>query len=72
MMRWFWIDKRFAWPFVTAIVFLSLGLLLADFAWRVLVIPLESLIALVFALYVAATLIGIALRTWFGRRRRSS
>lgn len=72
MMRWFWIDGRFAWPFVTAIVFLSLALLIADFAWRVLVIPLESLVALVFALCVAFALTGIALKTWFGRRKRSS
>lgn len=57
MMRWFWIEGRFSWPFVAAIVFLSLVLVVADFIWRVLVVPAETLVALAGVACVAAVLL---------------
>ena len=57
MMRWFWIEERFSWPFVAAIVFLSLVLVVADFIWRVLVVPAETLVALAGVACVAAVLL---------------
>ncbi len=53
MRRWFWIDGRFSWLFVTAVVFLTLLFLTADFAWRVLVIPFETLA-------IATVLVGVS------------
>lgn len=57
MMRWFWMERRFSWPFVAAIVFLSLVLVVADFIWRVLVVPAETLVALAGVACVAAVLL---------------
>ena len=70
MTRWFWFDGRLSWPFVAVIVFLSLILLLADLVWRVLVIPLETLLALTIAIGVVAilSLIGVNLLLRRGRQ----
>lgn len=67
MMRWFWIEGRFSWPFVAAIVFLSLVLVVADFIWRVLVVPAETLVALAVVTCVAAALLFVVVMRFLRR-----
>jgi|KBSMisStaDraftv2_1062788.scaffolds.fasta_scaffold6276148_1 ABC-type Fe3+-siderophore transport system permease subunit len=67
MMRWFWIEGRFSWPFVAAIVFLSLVLVVADFIWRVLVVPAETLVALAVVACVAAALLFVVVMRFLRR-----
>jgi len=66
-MRWFWIEGRFSWPFVAAIVFLSLVLVVADFIWRVLVVPAETLVALAVVACVAAALLFVVVMRFLRR-----
>ena len=42
MKHLIWQDGRFAWPFFTAVVFLTVSMLLADYAWRVTVAPIGT------------------------------
>lgn len=44
MKRWCWIDGRLPWLFVAMVAFVSASAVGFDFAWRVLVLPFESLI----------------------------
>ena len=44
MMRLFWVDGRFAWPFVVTLAAMTVFLVAFDFAWRLLRIPFESLV----------------------------
>jgi hypothetical protein len=44
MKRWLWVQGRFSWSFVAAIVIVSLALVLADIAWRLLIMPLETML----------------------------
>ena len=71
MMRLFWVDGRFAWPFVAAVAYVTFCILGFDFAWRLVVLPFSRLViyAAVVDLAVAALLICI----WFaaGRKNRS-
>ncbi len=67
MMRWFWIEGRFSWPFVAAIVFLSLVLVVADFVWRVLVVPAETLVALAVVACVAMALLFVVVMRFLRR-----
>ena len=39
-----WIDGRFSWPFVAGIVFATASLLCADFVWRTVVLPFDTLL----------------------------
>ena len=52
MTRWIWIEGRFAWPFVVTILLLALGLVAADFLWRVLTLPFETLAMVYLAAFV--------------------
>ena len=63
MRQMFWRDDRLGWPFVFLVVFPSLFLLAADFAWRVLTIPFETLLiaATVFGFLCILCLIGLYL-----------
>lgn len=38
-----WIDGRFAWPVVVAVVFSTVALLAVDFAWRTVQVPVSLL-----------------------------
>jgi hypothetical protein len=62
MTHWFWIDGRFAWPFVAALVLLAWGLVGADFIWRELTIPFETLAMIFLAafVFVAGTAVVLA------------
>jgi hypothetical protein len=71
MKRWFWCNGRFGWPLVGTVLFLSVGLLAADFAWRVLVMPSETLAAVVVGVCVVVLLIIIGLRFLARQRKRS-
>lgn len=43
-MRLIWTYGRFGWPLVAAIGFLSVSLIAADFAWRVLIVSFETFV----------------------------
>ena len=49
-----WINGRIAWPLVMTVVLLALGLVGADFLWRELTIPFETL-----AIIFLVTVIGV-------------
>lgn len=66
MKKWFWIDGRFSWRFIVAVVYVTLWLLTVDFAWLVLVLPIGTLL-------IYAVVIGIALAlmiAFIARRKR--
>jgi len=68
-MRWFWIDGRFSWAFVSAVLFVTLSLLCADFAWRILIVPFESFLLLTIVVDgVLAVILVAAYRLWRARR----
>jgi hypothetical protein len=72
MTRWFWNNGRLAWPFVAAVVLSSFALLLADLAWRIFVVPAESLALIVASACVFLGLALVGLRSLFRRKNRSS
>ena len=72
MKRWFWINDRLAWPFVAAVVFATLVLLVTDLIWRVLVMPAEALAAMVIGVCIVAVLIFSGFRFLAERRKRPS
>lgn len=56
MIEWFWTEGRFGWPFVSAVVTLTVAVVLADLAWRFWKMPFERFLlraALGFALAAA-------------------
>lgn len=42
MMRLVWKQGRFRWPFIGAIAYLTLALVIADYAWRSVELPFEA------------------------------
>jgi hypothetical protein len=72
MTRFFWTKGRLAWPFVSAIVLLSLALLVADLAWRIFVVPAESLALVTAGACIVLVLAIVGLRPLFRRGDRSS
>jgi hypothetical protein len=75
--RWFLMDDRLAWPFVAAVVVITVFAVAFDFGWRVLVMPFETYL-LVFSLCAAVFVIAIG-GMWLlcrgraaGQERRSS
>lgn len=44
MKNWFWRDGRLGWPFVAAVVFLSVSLIALDLVWRFMQIAIEDLL----------------------------
>ena len=71
MKRLIWIDGRLSWPLVIAVVFPSLSLIVVDFVWRVVVLPIEWLLLYAFLVdgAAAALLIGSCAVV---RRRKSA
>jgi len=66
--RWFWVDGRFAWPFVVAVAIVTALVMMFDFGWRVLIMPFESYLIL----YVVIVAVAIALAAaWLLYRRRA-
>ena len=70
MRRVFWLDGRFSWPLVIAVAFASLSLVLIDYAWRVLILPFETLLLYAVAIDAVFALLMIAIYFVFLRRRR--
>jgi hypothetical protein len=50
MTRLVWVNGRFGWPLIMALVFLTISMVAADFVWRLLVIPFEKLAAYAIAI----------------------
>ena len=44
MTRLFWIDGRLPWPLVIVVAYVSASLVAADYVWRVLVVPFDTLL----------------------------
>jgi hypothetical protein len=38
-VRHFWVRGRLSWPFLSAVVFFTLSVLVGDYVWRVVVMP---------------------------------
>ncbi|HEV2099458.1 MAG TPA: hypothetical protein VGR45_11120 [Stellaceae bacterium] len=70
MTRFVLVDGRFSWPFIGVVVFLTVSLVGFDFVWRLVKIPLISLViyATLVDLATALAVILICLSLW----RRSS
>ena len=64
MKRFFWIDGRLSWPFVTAVVFCTVSLIGLDLVWRIVVIQFDTLMifAVVANLVAALILVGLYFR----------
>ena len=68
MTRFVWTGDRFAWSFVTVIVFATISLLLLDFAWRSLVVPFESFVLGALAVEITGALLCAGLYRLLRRR----
>jgi len=44
MKQMLWVNGRLAWPVVATMVFISVSLLSLDFAWRIVIVPIETLL----------------------------
>ena len=44
-MRLLWVNGRLGWPFVIAMIFITVTVVMMDFAWRIALIPFASLAA---------------------------
>ena len=72
MTEWFWNNGRLGWPLVIAVALLSLALLLADLAWRIFVVPAETLALLAGGVCIFIALTFVGLRSLFRRGSRLS
>lgn len=74
MMRLFWVDGRFGWPAIAALVFVTISALVLDLVWRFVVIPFDTLAIYAAAANVIAILLLIAvckyMDTHFGKQTR--
>jgi predicted membrane protein len=61
MTRLFWVEGRLSWPFVIALAYLSASLIVADYVWRIVVMPFDTLLIYIVAIdgVTAALLIGV-------------
>ena len=46
MMRLIWVEGRLSWPPVAGVLLFTLSLIVIDFAWRTVTLPLETLVIL--------------------------
>ena len=73
MKRWLWVEGRLAWPPVAAIAYFAVCLVLADYSWRLLVMPFGTF--LLYSFFIAAggagllIVFGLLLRRSSGRRK---
>jgi hypothetical protein len=74
MSRFLWVNRRLAWPPVVAIAYLAASLILADYLWRLTVMPFETFVlyALTISAATALLLIVLAARIRQARRRRQA
>jgi hypothetical protein len=66
-MRFFWIDRRLAWPTVSLAVYTTAWIIAVDYLWRVLVVPFDTLL-LCAALVFGAGAVSIAVIAFVLRR----
>jgi hypothetical protein len=59
MKGFFWTDGRLSWPVIAIMAYLTTSVVIADYLWRMVVIPFNSL--LVYALATAVGLPGVFL-----------
>ncbi len=69
MKRLLWIDGRLPWPLVVSVVFLSSSLVVVDFVWRVVVLPIEKLLLYAVLVDGAVTVLLIGSCAVIRRRR---
>jgi len=69
MMRLFWSDGRLSWPLVIAVVLPSLSLVVLDFVWRIVVMPVELLLTYAVAIEAAIALLLILFSIRVRRRK---
>jgi hypothetical protein len=70
VIRLVWIDGRFAWPFMIALVFVTASAVIVDFIWRVAVISFKEL--LIYACATDAVAIALIIAGYLAVRRPHS
>lgn len=72
-MRYLWVNGRFGWPVITAVVFATLSALILDFVWRVVTIPINRLMTYAFVIgAISAALIVVGYQAIAHARERRS
>jgi hypothetical protein len=70
MTRIFWVDGRLAWPLVGVIAYLSVSLIVLDYAWRIVTMQFDTL--LLYALAIAGPLFAVAVALILRLRGRAT
>lgn len=70
MIRRLWVDGRFSWTAIGALVFLTVSLLAFDFVWRIVQMRLETL--LVYAALVDLAALSAIVGVCLVRRRTAA
>ena len=71
MPRFIWVDGRFSWWLVGAVIFLTLSALGFDMAWRLVKIQFDTLVLYGAAIEFAAAIALILIARRFSQRRRA-
>jgi hypothetical protein len=69
MKRLIWVDGRLAWPLVAIIAYVTASLVLTDYAWRLFVLPVGTLMIGAMLASAAGALLLLALSFSLGSRR---
>jgi predicted transporter len=72
MSRWIWKGDRLAWPLVIAVAYGVLAIIVADYIWRVAVMPFRSFVALSLAILILPEALLVLAGFWLARRREKS
>jgi uncharacterized sodium:solute symporter family permease YidK len=67
--RLFWVDGRLPWPLVALVAYLSLALIVLDYAWRVIVVQFDTLLLYAFAIAVPLFVLVVALMLRYRKPR---
>jgi amino acid transporter len=73
MKRWFWVNGRFGWPLIIALLFVTVSAVVFDFVHRVVVVPFTALVLYAVVGNVLATalmIVGYLLIRWRISRTR--
>jgi len=57
MRQWIWVEGRFSWPFVVAVLYMAIFLLVADYLWRTLSLPFETFAILAFIVFTVGAVV---------------
>jgi DMSO/TMAO reductase YedYZ heme-binding membrane subunit len=69
MIRLFWVDGRLSWPLVALVAYLSAGLVILDYAWRVIVVQFDTLLLYAFAIAGPLFIVSVAVMVRYRARR---